>query len=188
MLENINHIYSLFADILEYPTLILLDRVKKAVTLLSQVDQEAVTKMDRFRSFVEQTPLGRLEEIYTGTFDLQIVCYPYAGYHLFGESYKRGEFLARLKERYSANGFSAGKELPDHVSVILRFLDNLQDEGEGMVLISECLIPTLKKMVGDLERSGNPYGDVVQALLLTLQASHPEEVNEGSLRPGRDEV
>jgi nitrate reductase assembly molybdenum cofactor insertion protein NarJ len=35
--------------------------------------------------FAGSTPASRLEEIYTGTFDLNLVCFPYPGYHLFGE-------------------------------------------------------------------------------------------------------
>ncbi len=100
-----------------------------------------------FRSFVlqiEQIPLERMEEIYTSTFDMQPVCYPYIGYQLFGESYKRGAFMAQLNHAFSetygeANGeatFSAGNELPDHVAVVLRFLaiEGANDEFKQTLL------------------------------------------------------
>lgn len=83
----------LFAGILEYPKPDLPDRVRECVALLSSVNPEAVTRLQGFRAFVEQTSLVRLEEIYATTFDLQVVCYPYVGYQLFGESYKRGVFI-----------------------------------------------------------------------------------------------
>jgi len=182
----------LFADILEYPTPDLAGQAKACADLLLAVNSEAAALLDRFRAFVEGASLSYLEELYTSTFDLQVVCYPYVGYHLFGESYKRGAFLARLNEGYRARGFSAGNELPDHLPVVLRFLA-LGEEGEASVssaepftqtLVREGVIPAVKKMTqafGDTctERSrsngDNPYGQVLQALLLVLQ----EEQKEG---------
>jgi nitrate reductase delta subunit len=179
MLKNKEHrIFHLFADILEYPTPNLLSQVKECMDLLSSVNPQTVTNLDEFNRFVEQAKPGRLDEIYTGTFDLQVVCYPYAGYHLFGESYKRGAFMVKLKERYSANGFSAGSELPDHIAVILRFLALLQDEEERRVLVGECLIPALEKMVRAFGDKANPYGEVTHALLRFLQVSHREMMNK----------
>jgi len=149
-----------------------------------QDNQDAVLKMDTFRLFVETTSLTRLEEIYTSTFDLQAVCYPYAGYHLFGESYRRGEFLAKLKARYSAIGFSSGNELPDHVPMMLRYLAQLQDGNERDVIISECLIPAVTQMEMHLN-SGNPYFNVLQSLLTVLQTPLITDVDVRSSRKRR---
>jgi nitrate reductase delta subunit len=165
-------IYMLFAAILEYPGPDLHDRVNESVTLLTSVNGGAAERMEAFEAFVGETAPVRIEEIYTRTFDLQPVCYPYAGYQLFGESYKRGEFMVRLKERYRARGFSVENELPDHIPIILRFLSTLPDAGQEAVLISECLIPVLSKMSRAFEEGGTPYGHVISALQLFLM---PEE-------------
>ncbi len=139
-------VYRLFADLLEYPTAVNL--AEKAGACADLLAPATAALLNEFRAFVEQSPPERLEELYTNTFDLQVVCYPYVGYHLFGESYKRGAFLARLNEGYCAHGFSAGKELPDHLGVILRFLAR-GDSGEfGQTLLDEGLIPALNEMVG----------------------------------------
>jgi nitrate reductase delta subunit len=171
--QTIHRLYRLFADILEYPTPDLARRAKECADLLPAVNPEAAALLDGFCTFVEGMPLDRLEELYTSTFDLQVVCYPYVGYQLFGESYKRGAFLARLNEGYRARDFSAGNELPDHLPVILRFLA-LGGMGEfGQTLVGEGVIPAVDRMAQSFGENGdNPYSGVIQALLLVLREGH----------------
>jgi nitrate reductase delta subunit len=177
--QVIHRLYRLFADILEYPTPDLVRQAKACADLLPAVNPEAAALLDRFCAFVEQTPPSRLEELYTSTFDLQVVCYPYVGYQLFGESYKRGAFLARLNEGYRAHGFSAGNELPDHLAVILRFLALGEDGEFGRTLVNEGVIPALDKMAQAFGDNGdNPYSGVIQALLLVLREGHRKEGEE----------
>jgi nitrate reductase delta subunit len=168
--RNIRPICSLFAEILDYPKQDLLSRVEECAGLLSSVSNEAQAQLDRFRAFVEETSPGRMEEIYTSTFDLQMVCYPYAGYHLFGESYKRGIFMARLKEDYRARGFAIqGNELPDHLSVLLRFLAFLEEDELSRSLLDDCLIPVLSQMEQVFSDNDNPYGEVIRSLSALLR-------------------
>jgi nitrate reductase delta subunit len=170
-ISDTGRLYRLFADILEYPTPDLPRQVKACAGLLAAVNPEAAVLLDSFRAFVEQTPLPQLEELYTHTFDLQVVCYPYVGYQLFGESYKRGAFLARLNEGYREHDFTAGNELPDHVAVVLRFLALGETGDFGRTLLWEGLIPALEKMAQTFgEDGGHPYRHVIQTLLLALRA------------------
>jgi len=113
-------LYQLFADILEYPTPDLCERAREGATLLLPLNSEAAGHVEAFAAWVEETPPGRLEEVYTGTFDLQVVCYPYVGYHLFGESYnaapfcevERGVSLSRfLGRERAARSFGCGLAL-----------------------------------------------------------------------------
>jgi len=185
---NDREIYRLFAEILEYPTPELAERVRAALKLLGSAHPEAAEELNAFRAFVEQTPLEKLEELYTHTFDLQVVCFPYVGYQLFGESYKRGAFLAGLKGQFKAYGFSSGNELPDHVSVVLRFLAIPPEEEIGGPLLREALIPALEKMLNSFKNEGHPYRRVLRALRLTLQpAGAPEGVTITQKGKGRDE-
>jgi len=178
--QTIHRLYRLFADILEYPGHTdLAGQAKACADLTLAVSPEAATLLDEFRAFVEQTSPARLDELYTLTFDLQLVCYPYVGYHLFGESYKRGAFLARLNEGYRAHGFSAGNELPDHLGMILRFL-SMNGEGDfSQTLVNEGVNPAVNKMAQSFGENGdNPYSGVIQALLLVLQERTKEGVND----------
>jgi nitrate reductase delta subunit len=162
-------IYRLFADILDYPAPILADRVENILTFAAVAHGEAAQLLHQFREFVKGTPPERLEEFYTGTFDLQPLCCPYIGYQLFGEEYRRGMFMARLREHYRSSGFAAGDDLPDHLCVILRFLASREPEEVERELVSDCLVPALVKMVAGFAETKNPYREALQALLLLLR-------------------
>lgn len=173
--------YELFADLLEYPTPALSQQAKACVERLKVFHNGAAVRLERFCRSVEELSLQRMEELYTSTFDMQPVCYPYVGYHLFGESYKRGAFMAQLNEGYRACGYSAGNELPDHVVIILRYLA-LGSLGRvtnfNQALLCEGLVPTLGKMakaIGD--QTSNPYADVISALLLVLTGDMEKEMS-----------
>lgn len=178
--QTIHRLYQLFADVLEYPTPKLASQAKECAELLLMESPKAAALMGGFHTFVERTSLDRLEELYTSTFDLQMVCYPYVGYHLFGESYKRGAFLAKLNEHYRAHGFSAGKELPDHVAVLLRFLAMDADEDFNSTLVSEGLVPALDEMVEAFGDKRNGYRQVVQALRLLLETDNHKSPGVGA--------
>lgn len=162
----------LFAALLEYPTPELPHQAGACAALLAEGYPEAADLVLQFQGSVSGLTTTRMEEIYTRTFDLQPVCYPYVGYHLFGESYKRGAFMAQLNENYRSYGYSAGNELPDHVAVILRFCalgEAARNTGFTQALICEGLAPTLKKMAGALNaQPDNPYSSVVMALSLVF--------------------
>ncbi len=165
-------IYRLFADILEYPKKDSIDAVRECADLLSAIDAEAASKMEEFSAFTMQTSLGYLQEAYTSAFDLQPVSFPYTGYQLFGESYKRGSFMVSLKEKYREHGFPETKELPDHLTVLLRFLAVLEEKDErelNRTLVVECMVPSLEKMEPAFEDKGNPYGEVIRSLLATVR-------------------
>lgn len=175
----------LFAEILDYPQENLVQQVQECETLASASSPEAANLLRQFRNVVEETPNGRLEEIYTGIFDLDSDCHPYVGYQLFGESYERSAFLLELKERYRSCGFEASEnELPDRLSVLLRFLSMSGDEILSQEIIDDGLIPALDKMARAAEeeteeripRASDPYRQVLQALRRVLEQLRPVTV------------
>ncbi|MBI5387238.1 MAG: molecular chaperone TorD family protein [Verrucomicrobia bacterium] len=112
------------------------------------------------------------EELYTATFDVTPACVAYVSIHLFGEeNFKRGEFMARLHERYSQAGFTTGGELPDHLSVLLRFAAET-GEAECRELAEFCLLGPLGKMIAALTE-GNPYRALLEAVREVLHAAYP---------------
>lgn len=148
----------LFADILDYPEPGLARKAVECETLLDAVAPEAATLLGDFRGFAEESPLGRLEEVYSGFFDLNPVCHPYLGYQLFGENYKRSSFLIGLKERYRAEAFHAStNEIPDRLSIVLRFLAHSADDEGADALVREGLMPALKRMTAKPEAGGDGH-------------------------------
>ena len=112
------------------------------------------------------------EELYTATFDVTPACVPYVSIHLFGEeNFKRGEFMAALSERYAADGFETRGELPDHLSVLLRFLAQT-DEAEQRELVQFCLLGPLSKMIASLSDE-NLYRALLEVVREVLTAAYP---------------
>ncbi len=148
-------IYQTLADLLEYPNSNWDSKMSACA------DNDALIE---FRSGIATLALSDLQELYTRTFDLNPVCALEIGYHLFGENYKRGEFLASL--RMTEAPFDLGQEhqLPDYLPVVLRLLNQLDDQELRASLISECLIPALEKMLKPLSESENPYRHLIEAV------------------------
>ncbi|HUL20586.1 MAG TPA: molecular chaperone TorD family protein [Thermodesulfobacteriota bacterium] len=161
-------IYSLFGHILEPPEPSLSDQVNECISLLAPFRREAADLMNRFKTFVEETPFSRIKQIYDETFSLEGVCYPYVGYHLLGDGSHRRLFLDGLKEQYQMCNFSAVRELPDHLGVMLQFLAKNEDEDEIDELISLCIVPSLRRMLEGFEERGTAYQSLLRALLLVL--------------------
>jgi nitrate reductase molybdenum cofactor assembly chaperone NarJ/NarW len=194
-------LFQLFAELLDYPKPGLADAALECEVLASMRNPVAAALLHEFVVFVEQTHLGRLEELYTGVFELNAACHPYVGYHLFGESYKRSVFLLELKERYRAHGFDAGIELPDHVVVLLRFLAHCDDAILCQEFVQDALLPALGKMVSkdeDEDRSDDDspghldgrglYQRVLQALQLVLQTRQTQDGETGAVSTEPDEA
>lgn len=174
-------LYGLFAELFAYPTPAILQQTEECLERLPVTHPEAARALERFYHSLQQHTLEEVEELYTTTFDMQPVCYPYVGYQLFGESYKRGAFMAQLNEAYHAFGYSAGEELPDHLSVILRFLglDSANRQGDFcQALLSEGLTPALGKMLQTFgTQSENPYFGLLAALQSFLFHSPEKELD-----------
>lgn len=172
-------VYSLLADIVSYPQPDLETAVSECAELLAGRNPEAARELKRFLRQIEDLPPGRVEELYTSTFDINPVCAPYIGYHLFGDNHKRGEFLVRLKKDYGVYDFSVEGELPDHLAVMLQFLALLEDEQTARSLMGECLVPALDKMQGDSDRTTSPYLGVIRAILMVLRKELEKDLPGG---------
>lgn len=178
--DSTSILFDLFAVLLEYPSTETIEQARDCLEQLKPTHPEAAEALEKFVRRLDQLSLEKMRELYTITFDMQPVCYPYVGYHLFGESYKRGAFMAQLNEAYHACEYSAGQELPDHLAVILRFLglDAIHRAGEFcQTLLNSGLMPALEKMLKVFsDNSENPYFGLLSALQLFLVATPEKEL------------
>jgi nitrate reductase delta subunit len=178
--DPISALYDLFADLLEYPTLVTSLKAGHCYERLQQVRPDVAPFLESFYHVMEQQTLEKMQELYTVTFDMQPVCYPYLGYQLFGESYKRGAFMAQLNETYHTAGYSTEQELPDHIAVVLHFIGLNSDNRHGdfcLSLQNEGLIPALEKMLKTFGgKSENPYFGLLSALQLFLVQTPEKEL------------
>lgn len=169
---------SLFAQLLTYPQEKPLQAGKKLLALVRKDYPAQAVALADFAGFIEQSTLAHLQELFTATFDVQVVCYPYIGYQLFGESYKRGTFMVRLVEFYKNENFAVENELPDHLAVVLKFMSQTQDDELYGHLLKECIIPSLEKMKS-VFKNDNPYGtlhETLSGVAVDIQAKQASEV------------
>lgn len=164
-MDGERQVYAQIAEILEYPGPDLGARVRRCVDMVAPHDPDAADELREFLAAVEQEPLARWEERYSATFDINPVCSLYVGDQLLGDGTKRAAFMVKVKAKYREDGFALGSELPDHLTVMLRYLASLRDDAAAGLLISECLVPAVDKMRKGFGDSRNPYGRVIKALL-----------------------
>ncbi len=169
----VKKILYLFSILFKYPEE---DYKEYAFELLEFLKEDSSIKI--FFEIIKNLDLYSLREIYTRTFDLIPSIPPYIGYHLFEDSYKKGEFLFKLKNIYKKNNFSYDeKDLPDHISSVIDFINFKGFESEEVkVILEEGLLPSLIKMRSLLQRE-NPYFFLIDSLLSFLKRFKPSNIS-----------
>ena len=163
-------IYENLADLLDYPDGDWQSRCDECQDSLNAAGESSGRQFCLFAGETGRLSLSDLQELYTRTFDLSPVCALDIGYHLFGENYKRGVFLANLRETESPFDLGQQHQLPDYLPVLLRLLTELDDDELRDALIGECMIPALAKMLQALVQGGNPYRHLIGAVSELLKS------------------
>ena len=131
--------------------------------------------LEAFALVARTTDLRELQEAYAGAFDLNPECTLEISYHLFGDSYKRGQFLAMMRFHLREHGIDPGSNLPDHLPALLYLTMKLETQ-DAVDLVDDCILPALEKVLPVLK--GSPYLHVLQALFLLFTAHRqPAEVS-----------
>jgi nitrate reductase delta subunit len=158
-----------FAALLSYPDECVAAQTKTCLKLMRVANSEGVSSLETFLHFVETNSSCRIEEAFTGTFDLQSLCHPYVGYQLCGESQQRTIFMLKLREIYQNFAFTPGNELPDHMTEVLRFLGFITDQSCRLEIIRDGLLPAIDKITQGIECDKHPYMALLNALERFLQ-------------------
>lgn len=169
------------AALSEYPTEGWLDRLGKTAARLVESAPGAASALLVTRGELASSTDGELEELYTRTFDMAPDHTLDLGWHVHGETYKRGNLLVELRRLETAHGVDAGGELPDHLGVFLRLLARLDDAE------AERLAPTAHKALVAVRRAldaqANPLRGVVAAIALVLGAPEPDATAGAPVTP-----
>ena len=121
---------------------------------------ECRSELLKFRALIDAMSGERLEEIYIGAFDVASETCPYIGYQVFGDNFKRGEFLVGLKTMFRKSGFADESDLPDHIAVLLKFIAAIgETTPEVPELVSYAIHPAVEKIIRSMEQNpgDNPY-------------------------------
>jgi len=168
--EDTRQLYRLFADVLDYPDGESSGVAEECLRILETSFPDSAKPMRTFVDFTRSQSLGKLEELYTQTFDTIPDRTLYVGYQLFGENPKRSTLLVRLEEAYQAQDFSSGNELADYLPMLLRFLSISEEPEFAIPLIQECLLPVVDKIEADFKNDKTGYGSPVRSLKRFLKA------------------
>ena len=171
------NLYTILAGLLEYPGDDWAERLERAEELCLPGNSHGLLR--EFLRGVQSTSVPLLQECYTQIFDLNPVCTLEAGYHLFGENYKRGLFLANLSETEKSHDVALNGQLPDYLPALLLLLDRLPEDELRADLISQCMVPALEKMSQALSKNESPYAHLIAAVgeLLKSDADQSQNVN-----------
>jgi nitrate reductase delta subunit len=164
-LQRQRQVFEGFAELLSYPSTDPAPVARRCREVLAARDSTG--HLDRFLARAEAARPHEMEELFSSTFDLDPACAPYVGHHLCGEGPQRGVFMARLADVYRQDGFAGGTaagELPDHVSVVLRYLSAVPAGPGRQALLEDGLVPALDKMLAAPLDPDNVYRSVLAAL------------------------
>jgi len=152
------------ASCLEYPD----DRTASVARLAADAlapDHAALAgSLRSLAVYLENDGTREAEERYTALFDVNPVCTLHVGYHVFGDTYPRGEFLAGLCAELRKADVSTRGDLPDYLPTLLRLLERIEDPEDRAHLRRLALLPAVLRMGGMLAESSDPWSGIVRAL------------------------
>jgi nitrate reductase assembly molybdenum cofactor insertion protein NarJ len=143
--------YHALAQVFAFPSEGYRDHVAACQALLDRAYPDAAAKFSRFSAFVAGISDWECEEIYTKTFHIQAICYLDLGYVIFGEDYKRGEFLVHMKDEQAKVDNDCGSELPDNLANVLELMSRTEDEEFLQELALRVLQPALVTMIAEFD-------------------------------------
>jgi nitrate reductase delta subunit len=152
----------LLADALAYPREDYVATIESCRLALASRAPEIAADVASFETTIESIPIGRLQELYTAAFDLDLRTSLDIGWHIFGESHDRGAFMAHLRAEERAVGLPASTELPDHLTRLLRLMAR-SDSGRAHELAAQ-VSPVLDRITAVLEEHNNPYACLLRAI------------------------
>jgi nitrate reductase assembly molybdenum cofactor insertion protein NarJ len=141
--------YNSFSKLLNYPTPDLETVAQSCFGELEGDLPDAAEALHIFVNYLKETDYHRVEEVYTKTFHIQAICYLDLGYVMFGEDYKRGEFLVSMKQEQAAAGNDCGENLADYLPNVLTLIPKLSDLDFRNELGARILLVSLKKMLDE---------------------------------------
>ncbi|MEL4359114.1 MULTISPECIES: nitrate reductase molybdenum cofactor assembly chaperone [unclassified Luteococcus] len=160
-----------------------------ASLLLSYPDEELLGRLPVLRAAIAETPFapafaatfGHLESqsltesqsFHVQEFDISRRHALHLSYWTDGDTRRRGEVLAGIKQVYRDSGLlvDLGGELPDHLPLVLEFAA-LGDPQRGTELLTRYR-PSLELLRMQLERDDLPQAGILQALCSTLPGRSP---------------
>jgi nitrate reductase delta subunit len=161
---------------LAYPDQSLLDRLPVLRAAAGELSAGAARSgLESALLHLAGTPVAQLQADYVKVFDLSRRHALYLSYWTDGDTRRRGEVLARFKQRYRASGFLVDThgELPDYLPLVLEYAA-LADPDDGLAMLQEYR-PSLELLKFALLEAGTPYASLLEAVCATLPGPSPAD-------------
>ena len=164
-----------FSKLLSYPGIDYRHHLQGLLNTF-EVHSEAGQRISEFSARIAEWGNTQLEESFSNTFDLNPRACLDVGWHLFGEDYKRGQFLVRMRQALKEHDLSESVELPDHISHCLQLLSEL-DEEDTTAFVENYLFPALQRILSGLPQD-NAFKPLVEALRDLLVEGYDGKLEE----------
>lgn len=159
--------WSVFAQAFQYPHPGNVDKLEKDAQNAS--DASGSKAFAKFIAAVKPLSLAEHEELYTRTLDLSPLSAPYVGHQIWGESYKRGEFMAQLNKEMKAYQIDLEGELPDHLRPVLQYLTASPTPLPELIEVLDQAVEAMHKSLMKTE-ADNPYLLLFEAISMTCKS------------------
>lgn len=123
-------------------------------------------------SFAAGLSIGDLQERFISTFDWNPATALEIGWHLYGEDYARGSFMARVRADLRRHRIAESTELPDHLTHILALLGRM-NPCERQEFSRDYVSPAVAKLLATLDEKKNPFASAMRAVYDALPQRAP---------------
>ncbi len=164
----------LLSNLINYPTTGLNENIESAQTSFLSKYNEAASEIAKFHEGIEKLSQDEREEYYAKTFDIQGICCLDLGYVLFGEDYKRGDFLVNIQSMQKQYNVDLGAELADHLPNVLKLIGTMEDGQMKKDLIEKVTLPAIIKMLENFQigKNSNIYMHTLRAIYKALSVNY----------------
>jgi nitrate reductase molybdenum cofactor assembly chaperone len=171
-MKDLSH-YTLLAELFRYPSEKMKEHAAESRKIIRNYDPELISLLDPFTIHLAGTTVEYQQEYFVSTFDVQPLCCLDIGYTLFGEDYRRGQFMANLKAEHRKAGNECGTELPDHLPVIMRLLPKLKDQSFAEELVFSLVVPAINEIIAGLRNDTNYYRGLLRIVATIMEKDFP---------------
>ncbi len=161
--------YVLIARLFNYPTNNLKDKLTACENEIVDKYPENKGVLASFKKHLESKNIGELQEYYSKTFDVNPLCCMDIGYVIFGEDYKRGEFLVNMQNEQKNAEQHLETELADYLPNVLK-LFYYHKNKEFVDELAYCItIPALNEIINKFRSPDNIYRKLLVMLYKILE-------------------
>lgn len=163
-----------YSEVLSYPAGHGLARVRRSLENIAGEEPSQEASLDGLRAYINSHEQWQLEEVFTSTFDSNAERALELGWHIHGENYARGVFMARMRTLLREHGIEESSELPDHISHVLLVIGRAKPELRS-ALIRGVVLQALEKIVAGFPAPANPYRELLEGLKQLLSQEESDE-------------